>query len=363
MIASSMSNETLIQDLKRTLASGTDAQCLVMLSRLTDLFLADAGRFTPQQIMLFDELLTNFVITVDAKARAQLAVQLAPLSKAPAGVIRILAFDNQIDVARPVLRLSSVLADSDLVDNANTKSQQHLLAISERKSLSEAVTDVLVARGESQVVRSVAGNANARFSFAGIRTLVRRAKHDDALTIAVGSRTDVPRQHMLRLLDAASDKVRVRLLTQSAGRTATPPKAIVRIDGSIRGDIGTYLFNYTAARPKVEAMFRAGQLNEAVFIQFANEKRFDELAVGLSLVCDIGIDVIGRALLAPTLESFLIVVKIAGFSRNAAKVLIQLKASQLEMSPAALDDALSHFNRLNAGNARKMLGFYNMLSH
>jgi Uncharacterised protein conserved in bacteria (DUF2336) len=361
MIASTMSNETLIQDLKRTLASGSDAQCLHMLSRLTDLFLADADRFTPQQIMLFDEMLTHFVATVDSRARAKLAVQLALVANAPAGVIRTLAFDNHIDVARPVLRQSSALADVDLVANANTMSQQHLLAISERRSLSEAVTDVLVARGNSQVARTVAGNANARFSFAGIRTLVRRAKNDDDLTLAMGSRTDVPRQHMLRLLDAASDKVRARLFAQGDGPTAAMPKVIARIDDSIR-DIGTGSFDYAAARPKVEAMYRAGQLNEAAFIQFASEKRFNELAVGLSLVANIDIDAIERALLAPTLEILLIVVKIAGFSRTAAKALIQLKASQLEMSPVALDGALSNFNRLNAGNARKMLGFYSTLS-
>jgi hypothetical protein len=361
MTASTMSNEALLQDLKRTLASGSDAQCLLMLSRLTDLFIADADRFTPQQIMLFDELLTNFVATVDSKARAKLAVQLAPVANAPTGVIRALAFDNHIDVARPVLRQSSALADVDLVVNANTMSQQHLLAISERSSLCEAVTDVLVTRGDSQVARSVASNANARFSFAGIRTLVRRAKNDDALTMVVGSRTDVPRQHMLRLLEAASDKVRAQLLVQSVGRNAEMPNAMARIDDSNRRDIGINSFNYAVARPKVEAMYRAGQLNEAAFIQFVNEKRFDELAVGLSLVCDIDIDVIERALLAPTLEILLIVVKIAGFSRTAAKALIQLKASRLEMSPAALDDALINFNRLNAGSARKMLGFYSTL--
>lgn len=358
-----MPNSALIQDLKRTLAGGTDAQRLVMLAHLTDLFLADAGRFTPQQIMLFDELLTNFVMTVDTKARARLALQLASVSNAPAGVIRMLAFDNHIEVARPVLRESSALADFDLVANANTKSQQHLLAISERSSLSEAVTDVLVTRGDSQVARSVAGNANARLSFAGIRTLVRRAKSDDDLTMVVGSRTDVPRQHMLRLLDAASDKVRARLLAQSARPTAAMPKVRVQIDDSAPSDIGTRSFDYAAARPKVEAMHRAGQLDEAAFVQFANDKRLNELAVGLSLVCDIGIDVIERALLAPTLETLLIVVKIAGFSRTTAKTLMQLKASQLGMSPAALDDALSNFKGLDGGNARKMLSFYSTLSH
>ena len=333
-----------------------------MLTRLTDLFLADVERFTPEQITLFDELLTDFVTRVDARARTVLALKLAPVANAPPGVIRTLAFDNRIEVARPVLRDSSVLLDVDLVDNANTKSQQHLLAISERKTLSEIVTDVLVARGDSQVARSVASNASAQLSFAGMRTLVRRAKDDDDLTLVLGSRNDVPRQHMLRLLDTASDKVRARLRTQGAGQAAARSTVSTLTDDSIRGDMGMGSFNYAVARPKVEAMRRAGQLNEAAFVKFADEKRFDELVVGLSLVCDIDIDVVEHALLAPTLETFLIVVKIAKLSRTAAKALIQLKASQLGMSPTALDVTLANFNRLDVGNARAMLGFYSTLS-
>ncbi len=357
-----MSNSTLIQQLKHTLAVGTDAQRLVMLARLTDLFLADANRFTAEQIMLFDELLTNFVAAIDTDARAKLAERLATVANAPAGVIRTLAFDNEIAVARPVLRASSAIADFDLVENAQTKSQQHLLAISERRALSEAVTDVLVTLGNTQVAHSVASNANARFSFAGLRTLVRRASNDDDLTMLMGSRTDVPRQHMLRLLDAASDKVRARLLAQNAGPGVATSKASAQSDGSSRGEIGKSPFNYALARPKVEAMYRDGQLNEAAFIQFANEKRFDELAVGLSLVCEIDIDIIERALLSPTFEIMLIVVKIAGFSRAAAKSLFLLKTSQRGMPPGALDDALTNFNRLNVVSARKMLGFYSTLS-
>ena len=44
-----------------------------------------------------------------------------------------------------------------------TQSQQHLLAIAQRNALSEQVTDVLVERGDRDVVRSVAQNDRARF--------------------------------------------------------------------------------------------------------------------------------------------------------------------------------------------------------
>ena len=61
----------------------------------------------------------------------------------------------QIGVAGPVLARSDLLDNVTLVENARTKSQQHLLAISRRKALAETVTDVLVERGNRDVALSV----------------------------------------------------------------------------------------------------------------------------------------------------------------------------------------------------------------
>jgi uncharacterized protein (DUF2336 family) len=357
-----MPSDSLIDELERALSTGSEAQRLEMLTRMTDLFVADANRLSTEQINLFDELLTKFVAVIEAQARARLSNRLAAVSNAPAGVIRTLAFDDDINVARPVLRNSPQIEESDLVANASTKSQQHLLAITERKELTEAVTDVLVARGDPQVVQSVAKNAKARFSFAGFRVLVRRAGGDDDLAALVGSRADLPRQQLLHLLDAASATVRARLLAQNPDSDGVVQNVLDEVDGSIRSEISKGSFNYAAARPKVETLHRAGQLNEMAIAQFAREHRFEETAVGLSLLCQVTIDVVERALLAPSSEVLLILIKIAGFSWATAKTVLMLKASDRGMSPHDLEAALASFSRLNVGTARKVLGFYNMRS-
>ena len=353
-----MAHNSLVAELERALSSGTDAQRIEMLSRITDLFLADADRFSAEQINLFDEMLTKFVTVVETGARARLAGRLAPVANAPTGVIRTLAFDDEIEVARPVLRESSRIEESDLVANATTKGQQHLLAISERKALSEAVTDVLVMRGDPKVAQSVAKNANAQLSFAGFRALVRRASGDDDLAAAVGSRADMPRQQMLRLLDAASAKVRARLLAQDPDSTGVAGNAIAEEQATTRTEVSKSSFNYATARPKVEALHRAGQLNEAAIVQFARDKQFEETVTGFSLLCQVGTDVVERALLVPASEVLLILVKLAGFSWGTAKTVLLMKAGDGGISPHDLDVALASFSKLNVGTARKVLGFY-----
>ena len=77
--------------------------------------------------------------------------------------------DDDIEVARPVLTRSERLSEHTLVATANSKSQQHLYAITQRDALSEAVTDILVERGDRDVVHAVVKNRGARFSDAGFR--------------------------------------------------------------------------------------------------------------------------------------------------------------------------------------------------
>src|SRR6202022_1332756 len=87
----------------------------------------------------------------------------------------------------------------------------HLLAISERMSLEEAVTDVLVTRGNWDVVNSVANNDGARFSEFGFLHMIKRAEGDSILPEQLGLRKDIPRHLFQQLIAKASEDVRKRL--------------------------------------------------------------------------------------------------------------------------------------------------------
>src|SRR3981189_2586006 len=99
------------------------------------------------------------------------------------------------------------------------------MAISTRKVLSGAVTDVLVQRGNDEVVQSTVNNPGAEFTERGFTRLVNRAEGDDDLATCVGLRPTIPRHLYLKLLAKASDTVRQRLEAphpQQAGQGAVP---------------------------------------------------------------------------------------------------------------------------------------------
>lgn len=349
---------SLIEELERALAGGSSEHRNEMLARITDLFMASAGRYSVEQVGVFDEVIVKLATAIEAKARAKLSIRLADAPGAPPGAVRMLAFDDDIDVARPLLKDSDRLNDADLLANATSKSQQHLAAISERRSLSEAVTDVLVSRGDRQVVHSVVKNAGARFSDAGFRMLVKRSSNDEALAMQVGVRRDLPRQHFLRLLEQASATVRTRLATESPAAAAAVEGVLTEVVGGIRSETRKVSSQYAAAAEEVEKIKRNGRLGEAEVYKFAREKRFEEAAVALSMLCGIELDAVERALHDRGHEIALIMAKLAGFSSTTAKALLLLKTQDRGISAQDLDNALRTYEKLQVDTARRVLGFY-----
>src|SRR5262245_52499706 len=202
---------SLIAELDEAMPSGSRDRRMATLRRVTDLLLSQADLYDSTQIELFDDVLLRLIEHIETRALAELGERLAPVATAPIGVIRHLANHDEITVAGPVLKDSKRLSPPDLVEIASVKSQDHLLAISQRAEIDETVTDVLVDRGNSEVARKVAVNAGARFSATGFATLVRRAEQDDVLAEQAGQRADMPPQLFAQLLAKATATVKAKL--------------------------------------------------------------------------------------------------------------------------------------------------------
>jgi uncharacterized protein (DUF2336 family) len=348
----------LIDQLEAALSAGGNARRIEILTRITDLFVGAAERYSDEQIGVFDDVMARLVSTIEAEARAILAQRLAPIANAPSAVIHILAFDDDIDVALPVLQHSERLDDSALRANANTKSQRHLFAISQRRQLNEAVTDILVQRGDREVVHAVARNAGARFSDTGFQTLVTRAANDDDLATFVGKRSDIPRRHLLVLLEKASATVRARLTAENPQVGAAIKGVVAEVAGGIREGTRKASPDFAAAQAAVEQLHRLRRIGEAEVLQYARERKFEETAIALSILCDTPIDVVERALLDPGAEIVLILAKVADLSATTTKAILLLRAADRGMSTKDLDQALASFNRLQPETARRVLSFF-----
>jgi uncharacterized protein (DUF2336 family) len=348
----------LLDELEAALASGSIPRRIDILSRVTDLFINSAEHYSEEQVGVFDDVMARLVNAIEAKARAKLAQRLAPIKNAPSSVIHMLAFDDDIDVAGSVLAQSERLDERDLVLNASTKSQQHLFAISQRRSLSEPVTDILVERGDRDVVHSVVKNTGARFSDAGFRMLIKRSSDDDVLAVEIGLRSDIPRAHFLVLLEKASSSVRARLAAENPKARTAIEGAVAEVVHGIRDRARSASRDFAAAQAMVERQSRLRRISEADVYEYARDRKFEETAIALSIMSDTPIDVVERALLDPGAEIILILAKVAELSATTTKAILLLRAADRGMSAKDLDQALSSFNRLQPDTARRVLSFF-----
>jgi uncharacterized protein (DUF2336 family) len=210
-------NTVLIAELERAIENASIERRAAILTHITDLFIRGSAQFSEGEIELFDDLLTRLVLTVEYPARSALAEGLARVTTAPPNVTKLLAKDEESIVAHPILAHLQ-LEDPTLIAVARTKSQAHLLAISQRQLVNEAVSDVLVERGNTQVIRNLARNSGARFSQSGLASLINRSANDDILAVAIAERADVPHHFLTNLLGLASELVQTKFSADNVRR-------------------------------------------------------------------------------------------------------------------------------------------------
>ncbi len=322
----------------------------------TDLMIA--GRYSDDEIWTFGEVIGRLADEIEVAARAQLAKRLARFDHAPVNIIHKLAFDDEIEVAGPVLRESERLEPYALVANACTKGQTHMLAISKRKSIEEAVTDVLVTRGNQEVVNSVASNDGARFSDFGFLHMIKRAEGDSILAEQLGLRKDIPRHVFQQLIAKASDDVKKRLERERPDMVEQIQSSVTDVAGELQSKFGPVSRSYFVAKRVVTTQHRQGNLNENSISVYARSHKLDEVTIGLSLLCALPGDVIERALLDKNREMLLILAKALDFSWATTMSLLFLGAKDHRITAQDLKDLESEYGRLNVETSRSVLKFY-----
>lgn len=326
--------------------------------RIANLFLQGASGFRAEHVDLFDGVLIGLVPHTDISARADLAERLSLLANAPRTLVGQLARENEITIAGPLLRRSPVIDEPSLVEIARAKSQEHLLAMTERPALSPALTDVMVGRGDRDVVRSAAKNAGARFSPGGYSTLVKRAAQDGVLTITVGQRDDLSDAHLKELLAGSIDVIRRRLFdVVKPARQAAIKQAMTSID-SLIAPVDSKR-NFEPAQRAILALHTAGGLNEQSLLGFAKAHRYEESIASLSAMSGVKIGTLDRLITGERYDPIIIVGKTIGLEWATVRALILLRLGPNRMpSPADLEGARVNFARLMPSTAQRVVEFW-----
>lgn len=347
----------IIDELEAALKQGSPEKRVETLRRVTDLFLNESDRLNEQQIGLFDDVLVHLIQRIENKALAQLSSTLAPVDKAPVEAVRRLAHHDEISIAGPVLMRSSRLSEGDLIEIAKSKSQAHLLAMARRSAITETVTDVLIDRGDRQVIHQLARNSGAQVSDTGFARLVNNAETDESLAEKLGLRLDMPLALLRQLLQKASDTVRARLLASAMPENQEQiQRALAGIVNEVSREVSSPR-DFKRSNGLVCELNRQGKLNESVLMGFARDRLYEEMTSTLALFCQAPVDVIEGLMKNVRHDGLVLACKAAKLSWPTVSAILHARFAHHSIPEKELAEAKDSFLLLTQASAQRTLRF------
>jgi uncharacterized protein (DUF2336 family) len=344
--------DSFVREVDQAIASGNPERRARSLRQLTDLFIGRAEALGDEHVSVFDEVILRLAQDVEQRSRVELSTRLARVGNAPRKVVKRLARDDHAAVAEPVLERSPQLSEDDLVEVAGQKAQDHLLAIARRSSLSECITDVLVERGDARVARTVAENAGARFSKAGLSRLVEKAKGDAELRGVLRKRPDVPAEHFEAYAQPAPQRpagprpagdADARRMEAALARLA---KAMVGLSQPPDRDIA----------PAVERLGKTAKgkvIEEVRVANWIKAGKTDEALAAIAHNAGLPAAAVAAAFDAGGYEPLLVVVRAARLSWNTFKLLFTARAGKA-LPGEALKSSFEIFQQVPVAQAQKL---------
>jgi hypothetical protein len=314
-----------------------------LLTAVTDLFLLDRD---PSERAKADygQIAVQSLSQLESSDRRSYADQVAALPILPHEVAMTLAGDADADVARLVLTLSPVLSDTDLAAIAVTQSQRHLVAIARRASLSEGLTDILVERGDRNVLQSVSSNEGAHFSDNGFDTLLQRGGDDATVTQALARRSDLSPNRARRVLRIVEQMSGV---PAAANAPASDAQSLARQARQQRLEVKLLLSDLNA---------RVRELDD-VLIMLAEEDRAYHLAQVLAQAGELSTEQALRVLMQKDASGVAVACRSLDIGKEAFRAIMLLRSRRLFFSAQDVEDAVNDYGRLDAATAERTLRF------
>ncbi len=348
----------VIDELEAALKTSSARRHQAILQSITSLFLAGRGRITQDMSAVFDDVIVRLVEHVESRARVELSRELAPMPDAPQKVVHRLASDDDIAVAGPMLAQSPQLSDQVLIEIAASKGQPHLSKIAERAQISATVTDVLVDRGDPEVVNKVAANSGAQFSRTGMSMLMMRARGDTDLTYTMSRRADISPVLFKRLLSHATEEARQRML---AAARPQEREAINRVLTQLANQAGSQTVSpkeFAAAQRLVHSFSQDTAHTRSKVLQFADGNRIAELVAALSILSGVPIVLVSRLICDSEPFGAMVMCKAIGLEWMVAHAVLDNLPGMQEDRDARFEQMEDEYKHLSCESACRLMSYW-----
>jgi uncharacterized protein (DUF2336 family) len=307
--------QSRLHDLIALASEPSSAKRRELLRGVTDLFFQGEGH-NGVEMALFDDVMSQLAGDMEEAVKAELAQRLGEAPAPPRGLSRALASDSII-VAEPILRGSRALTDEDLLHLARTQGQDHLRAISQRASVSSAVSDTIVARGDDATLGVLLRNEGAVLSRAAHETVVDRAAANPALHEAVIDRHSLPVDLLNEMYFVVEARLRDRIMEKNAGLDpATLEAALAAGRKRMAVEDGALPRDHAAAETEFLALDAKGQISPQLLANMLRHKKTTLFLVALASMADVDFHTARKILERREMDALAVICRAADFDRS-----------------------------------------------
>ena len=286
-----------------------------LLRKVTEVLAAPAR--SAAEMDEIDRLLEAVAADYSQHVRAEIARLVAGRGQDFARAAASFAMDD-IAVAGPVLRQAAGLSDATLLKVINEKSQDHLMAVTQRPEISSRISQALVERGDDRVVSSLLKNEGAAIAQATYEAIALRAQNSPVLQAPLIRRKDAP----LELLNTLYIKVEAKLRREILKKFENVPAADLEnafrrsrqhVSESFRAALG----DFEASRRRVEQMEKQGALEPAALVPLLREGPAARTAfkIAFARLADVNIDLVERVIETRDVDAMALLCRGADFPR------------------------------------------------
>ena len=335
-----------------------------LFNNISDLFMQDEERLSEQEHALIDSILTKLLTEIETTLRQNLAEELADHENVPHGLITLLAND-EIEVARPILFKSHLLAEPDLIEIIQNRGKEHMLAIAERDDLNTTLSDMLISHGDEDVISHLIENGDAKISRDSMEYLVEESRRIDRFQEPLIARHDIPSDLAHKMFWWVSAALRRHILENfEIDELELNEKIVAAAKTEYRYDIDEKSSN---ADKLIAELSKRKELNEKFLVQSLRGRQIRLFVIGLAELSGLDYRKISRFIYDPNAEALIVVLKALEFSRNSFSTIYLLtrnishnKTIKKSTRPEEVEIIMKFYDKISTKNAKMTLRFWQL---
>jgi len=329
-----------------------------LFNKITDFLERRHSDLKPPELSLMSEIAEKLFNAVEMSVRQKLANRLAENDNAPVDLVILLAND-QIEVASPVLSLSKLLADEELIRIIRHKTAQHQLSIASREKLSSDVCRELITVGNSKTLIVLLNNHEAKIGNQSLSDLVEKSKNTIPIQPPLIERPDLSKEMAAKMYQWVSGSLKETILTSFQLSEADIDDLLKGVIEEATGEGDNRISREKSEILLVSKLHKAGKLTPAFLMKCLNQGQASLFEIAFAKMVSIPHKIMRSFLYDRGAEALAVSCCAAGIDRSVFLTIYQLtRAAQnvdASLSDTEIAEAFEYFKKLDRKKALRIM--------